>query len=737
MSQVRKPIEMFRQWHGDKPLNLKCAGEKYTAQPGDWVCFDLIRTVPGPERKKMGPVLKPRAIQRLTGVMPDPGQKIVRTGNLQAAPPKMGAAKEERARVGLVNVSDTHEYTGEACVPVVEMKSQGWVEALEEARERELAWIVVSNGPYTPGWLSKIVSTNVALFGALDAAHMGDGLISEPGLHRCRHVHPEVDGALLLCDEGVVLPGYALRAMHQVLAANPHVPAVAPIMNLADPVGLPMPGDDGSSLPRTMPGKGVIDISLALYLDAAPPIKAHPKDPGCLLVRPEFADQIANDEKPDLTGTLIAMDAYAWRPLNKADGLAASVSSNGGESPGDWPTLTSRSRAAIWATKPRSLPVWLYTHVVGPWGGVGALFGVADQLQHYGISATVVNHVHVEHKFRPRTAPLKVHNTDVLVGDPARALGAKEGILVGSHWYSGVAAKKIVERCPGILPMSFFQDREDWFLDRAGKDKQLKPDQCRDYLAIGRGISVSQWIIDSLAEESKIRHPENYEIIPCGIDCNIFHPVGRRATNPKKIRILAMWRPSTAARRGMPRLRAVYEEIRRRAASFKRWKGMEVSLELFGWADKTGRVETPPCDIHHGVLSPVEVGELLRQVDIVVEPSDYQGLGLPGLEAMACGAALASTSCRGVDEYAIHEENSLVVPHDDLADAIQKLALDPKLRESLREPGIEAGKNLDWSRVGARWALHIVDLWQRERGNTRFDDALARAQAKALEALER
>ena len=70
-----------------------------------------------------------------------------------------------------------------------------------------------------------------------------------------------------------------------------------------------------------------------------------------------------------------------------------------------------------------------------------------------------------------------------------------------------------------------------------------------------------------------------------------------------------------------------------------------------------------PCswsDHHYGKLSQDGVAELMRQVDILVEPSEYQGFGLPGLEAMASGICVVSTDNRGVHEYGVHRHNCLI-----------------------------------------------------------------------------
>jgi glycosyltransferase involved in cell wall biosynthesis len=66
-----------------------------------------------------------------------------------------------------------------------------------------------------------------------------------------------------------------------------------------------------------------------------------------------------------------------------------------------------------------------------------------------------------------------------------------------------------------------------------------------------------------------------------------------------------------------------------------------------------------------------------------VLPSHREGLPLSLLEAAACGRPLVATDVPGCREIARQDVNALLVPLEDaeaLADAIDRLALDPQLR---------------------------------------------------------
>ena len=82
--------------------------------------------------------------------------------------------------------------------------------------------------------------------------------------------------------------------------------------------------------------------------------------------------------------------------------------------------------------------------------------------------------------------------------------------------------------------------------------------------------------------------------------------------------------------------------------------------------------------------------KLYNQSLIFVVPSHYEGWGLPGAEAMSCGAALVSTDNGGVRAYAKHGYNALLSsPHDyqTLAQNILQLLKDSDVRLILAEKG--------------------------------------------------
>ena len=90
-----------------------------------------------------------------------------------------------------------------------------------------------------------------------------------------------------------------------------------------------------------------------------------------------------------------------------------------------------------------------------------------------------------------------------------------------------------------------------------------------------------------------------------------------------------------------------------------------------------------------------DIPELCNTADISAFPSKIEGLGLAGIEAMAAGVPLVSSNVHGILDYVIDGETGYACDPDDVegfAKAIDRLASDSKLRESMKTKCIEAVK---------------------------------------------
>jgi glycosyltransferase involved in cell wall biosynthesis len=101
-----------------------------------------------------------------------------------------------------------------------------------------------------------------------------------------------------------------------------------------------------------------------------------------------------------------------------------------------------------------------------------------------------------------------------------------------------------------------------------------------------------------------------------------------------------------------------------------------------------------------GFVEDAELVQLYNACDLFVYPSFYEGFGLPILEAMACGRAVACSNTTAMPEVA-QAAARLFDPHEPeaMAEVIEDLLTDEGLRTRLERLGQKHAANFSWSRA--------------------------------------
>lgn len=97
-------------------------------------------------------------------------------------------------------------------------------------------------------------------------------------------------------------------------------------------------------------------------------------------------------------------------------------------------------------------------------------------------------------------------------------------------------------------------------------------------------------------------------------------------------------------------------------------------------------------------VSQAQMIDEFQQADIFLATGYPEGFGLPPLEAMACGAAVAGFTGGGANEFMQHQVSAMVAADGDVqsaADHIINLLDNPTLKETLRQNGLKTAQRYD------------------------------------------
>ena len=202
-----------------------------------------------------------------------------------------------------------------------------------------------------------------------------------------------------------------------------------------------------------------------------------------------------------------------------------------------------------------------------------------------------------------------------------------------------------------------------------------------------RIVCVSQGVRDHHAAKSGLPL-SRYVVIPNGVDVDAF---ARNESQRKKLRRQWDVREGEILLGFVGRLHADKgADVLLEAMAILRERGSSVQLVVAGQGGEQKIIEDR---IREEGLASVrllgfrnDVPAVLSAVDVFAMPSRREGLPLAAAEAMAASLPVVGTDVVGLAEIIRHEQTGLVVPSEApraLADAIERLAGDPKLREQM------------------------------------------------------
>ncbi|MDP9282384.1 MAG: glycosyltransferase [Chloroflexota bacterium] len=214
--------------------------------------------------------------------------------------------------------------------------------------------------------------------------------------------------------------------------------------------------------------------------------------------------------------------------------------------------------------------------------------------------------------------------------------------------------------------------------------------------------------------------PARVHIIPCGVDPTLFHPI-RQADARERLGRDQCERIVLFVGR-IEQIKGIDVLLRALGLLFIRRPDLrsDVCLLVVGGALDPGD-DAPETEkilelrrlVHEhrmeanvnfvGSLDQEDLALYYAAADVCAVPSLTESFGLVALEAMACGTPVVGTRVGGLQTLIEHGESGLLVPAGDyqaLADAIEQVLTDHRLRVHLAHGARDRAEHFTWQSVG-------------------------------------
>lgn len=235
-----------------------------------------------------------------------------------------------------------------------------------------------------------------------------------------------------------------------------------------------------------------------------------------------------------------------------------------------------------------------------------------------------------------------------------------------------------VSVCKEIFPSAskyyLIQDYETWVMS----EKKL----FETFNSGFRNIVVSSWlkkIVDSHSSEKSV-------LIKNPIDLTIY-----RCTTPIQQRC----RHSI----GLLYHSEKHKGLKYSIAALKVLKDKYPDLKVYMFGTSEPTEEIPGLVRFIRDASQEQTIQIYNNVSVFMCSTINEGYGLTAMEAMACGAAVASSDYEGIHEYGVNGVNCLLSPVRDInamVDNVSRLFDDDMLRYSIANQGMKSLEKFDW-----------------------------------------
>lgn len=195
-------------------------------------------------------------------------------------------------------------------------------------------------------------------------------------------------------------------------------------------------------------------------------------------------------------------------------------------------------------------------------------------------------------------------------------------------------------------------------------------------------IMISQ----DLCEKARQKNIPNVYYIPNAIDTQLFKLCDNIEERQDVIAMMCSKDKNKGTENGIEVLKKVLE------------KKPEVKIKCFGTCS---RPESLPYEVEYYENPRQEflIEEIYNKAKIFIFNSIYEGWGLPPMEAMACGAAVVTTDCGGVRDFATDNESAYICKPGDIDQMyckVWELLTDERKRVDMAINAYQNIQNFKW-----------------------------------------
>ncbi|NLD91044.1 MAG: glycosyltransferase family 4 protein [Fibrobacter sp.] len=245
-------------------------------------------------------------------------------------------------------------------------------------------------------------------------------------------------------------------------------------------------------------------------------------------------------------------------------------------------------------------------------------------------------------------------------------------VLLLTHWYTAEVFGTRHDKARLISQIAY--DYELWM----AADTQKKARMEKAFLKSDILFSTSKVVSTMLLTSG--RKPD--AVIHCGYDSSIFCVTNDPGNRKNVIGILLREHTTKRVTDAILALESIWEPNKFRVIAGGKYTG-----SLPNWIEK------------FDISTDEKLSNFYNTMSIFILPSEYEGWGLPAVEALACGVAVISTRNGGVEDFLEHGINSILVTPKtpgEIALAVNTLLENESFRKDIIAKGLDTVKKMDW-----------------------------------------